>query len=291
MKASQFAYHAPRERAELLKLLNELEDARVIAGGQSLVPMMNLRLAAPSNLIDLNSVADLSGISIEGERLVIGAMTRQRSAERSPLVSQYCPLLVEALNNVGFQQTRNRGTVGGSVAHMDPTAEIVVACYALGADVVLESVRGERRLAIADFPTGYLTTQIEPDEVLVRIEIPLWSPGHGAAFQEVTRRGESFSVVSVAALVEVAPDGFITRTALAVGGLGATPICLDEMHALVGQHARVASIESLSMIAAALPADGDMVVSSEYKQYLASVLTRRTIRSAMARAWGRDLHG
>ncbi|MEP9353893.1 xanthine dehydrogenase family protein subunit M [Xanthobacter sp. KR7-65] len=287
MKPQPFTYHAPQSRPELFALLGALEDARCIAGGQSLMPMMNLRLAAPAHLVDLNGIADLAGIRVENDRLVIGAMTRQRAAEHSALVAETCPLLTKALDHVGFQQTRNRGTVGGSVAHMDPTAEIVTACCALDADVVLEGPDGERRMPISAFNTGYLSTSIAPGEILSRLEIPLWPAGHGSAFLEVTRRGESFSVVSVAALVALDAEGAIARAALAVGGLGPAPFRLHAADASAGRPADDDFIAALGAEAAMLPADGDFSASDDYKQHLAGVLTRRAMRAALLAAGAR----
>ena len=286
MKPAPFTYHAPQSRAELLALLAGLEDARVLAGGQSLMPMMNLRIAAPTHLIDLNRVADLAGIAVEGGRLAVGAMTRQRTAELSETVAAHCPLLAEALERVGFQQTRNRGTVGGSIAHMDPTAELVVVAFAQGAEVVLESARGSRSLPVTDFPTGYLATQIEPDEVLVRVDFPLWAKGHGWAFDEVTRRGESFSVVSVGALVEPDGAGRIGRAVVAIGGLGHAPVLLGAASRLVGATPAGAPLAEVAAAAAALPAEGEMGAPEDYKQHLAGVLTERVLRRALARMDG-----
>ena len=182
MKPAAFAYHAPRSRAELLSLLATLSDARMLAGGQSLVPLLNLRLAGPANLIDLNTIPELDTIAIQGDRLHLGAMVRQRAAEHSALVRQSCPLLAEALRHVGHQQTRNRGTIGGSLAHMDPTAELPVVACALDAILTVESLRGPRTLPFATWSTGYLSTQIAPDEALTGIDLPNWPPGHGWGF-------------------------------------------------------------------------------------------------------------
>ena len=291
MKPSTFQYHLPATRDELFALLSGLDDARVIAGGQSLVPMMNLRIAAPEHLIDLNGLLELDGIELQGDRLIVGAMTRQRAAERSPLVAEACPLLAEALTHVGFQQTRNRGTIGGSIAHMDPTAELPVVAQALDAELVIESARGERLLPFNELSAGYLATQIEPDEVLVRIAFPCWPKGHGWAFDEVTRRGESFSIVSVAALAELAPNGAIVRAAIAVGGLSAAPLRLAEAEAaLQGKLADEKAIAAASLCASELPADGDHFAPAEFKRHLARVLVGRTLRRAVGRARG-VLHG
>lgn len=281
MKPAPFTYHAPRSKPELLDLAAGLEDARLLAGGQSLAPMLNLRLAMPEHLIDLNRVEALSGIALSGDHLVIGAMTRQRAAELSPLVRRHCPLLTAALRHVGFQQTRNRGTVGGSVAHMDPTAELVAAAYALDAVLTLESAEGVRRTPVRTFNAGYLSSTIEEGEVLTRLDFPVRAARHGAAFEEVTRRGESFSVVSVAALFELDDAGAILRAEVAVGGLGPEPVRLPEAAALAGADPDAAMPAALAQAAGALAAEGDFTVSADYKQHLAKVLTERAAARAL----------
>jgi carbon-monoxide dehydrogenase medium subunit len=285
VKPASFAYHAPRTRAQLLELLSSLDNARMLAGGQSLMPMLNLRIATPEHLIDLNRVEGLSGIAVQGGALVIGAMTRQREAELSPLVARHCPLLAAALRHVGFQQTRNRGTVGGSIAHMDPTAELVVAAYALDATVVLHSREGERRLPTRQFNEGYLSNALAPGEFLASIAFPIRAGRQGVAFEEVTRRGETLAVTSVGVLFELDEAGALARAAVAVGGLGPAPVCLD-MTAWLGRPvqelAGQSMAEALSQAAAALTADADPTVPAEYKQHLAVVLTRRAVNRAWA---------
>ncbi|MEP9347711.1 FAD binding domain-containing protein [Xanthobacter sp. KR7-225] len=285
MKPAPFAYHAPATKAEALGLLARLDDARVLAGGQSLLPMMNLRLAGPTNLIDLNGIAELSGIRRAGDALVIEAMTRQRAAERSELVREHCPLLAEAMAHVGFQQTRNRGTVGGSIAHMDPTAELPVVACALDAVLTVESAAGGRQFPIAELAQGYLMTQIAPDEMLVRIALPLWPKGHGFAFEEVTRRGETFSVVCVAALARLDGAGAFARLALAIGGLGAAPVRLQAMEAaLVGARADAEAFAAAGAAAGALEADEAPFAPPDFKRHLAGVLTQRALARAAGRA-------
>jgi len=285
MKPAPFRYHAPRSRTDLLQLLAELEDARLLAGGQSLVPLLNLRLAGPAHLIDLNTVSGLDEIGMDGETLRIGAMVRQRTAEQSAAIKDRCPLLAEALGYVGHQQTRNRGTVGGSLAHMDPTAELPVVASATEAILWLESVRGSRSLPFSEWSAGYLATRIAPDEVLTRIDIPCWPQGHGAAFAETTRRGEGYAVVAVAALVLCDAGGTISRAAIAIGGIGAAPVrATAAERLLIGQRPDNALIAAVASSATSLPAEGDVSSPSEYKQHLAGVLTGRTLRTAIHRA-------
>jgi carbon-monoxide dehydrogenase medium subunit len=285
MKAAPFAYHAPATKAEALDMLAGLDDARVLAGGQSLLPMMNLRLAGPTHLIDLNGVPELAGISRAGDALVIGTMTRQRAAERSALVHEACPLLAEAMEHVGFQQTRNRGTVGGSIAHMDPTAEIPVAASALDAMLTVESAAGARQFPIGELAEGYLMTQIAPDEMLTRVALRLWPKGHGHAFEEVTRRGESFCVVCVAALATLDASGAFSRLAIAIGGLAEAPVRLSGIEAdLVGARADQDAFRAAGAAAGALAADEAPFAPPAYKRHLAGVLTERTLARAAGRA-------
>jgi aerobic carbon-monoxide dehydrogenase medium subunit len=285
MKPAPFRYHAPRSRADLLARLAELDDSRLLAGGQSLVPLLNLRLAGPANLIDLNTVPGLDGIEMHGDTLRIGAMARQRAAERSSLIKVRCPLLAEALGHVGHQQTRNRGTIGGSLAHMDPTAELPVVASAMDATLWLDSTRGTRSLPFADWSTGYLATQIAPDEVLTRIELPCWPTDHGWGFAEITRRGGGFAMIAVAALVLRDATGTITCAAIAIGGLGATPVRATAAEALLtGQVPGDALISDAAASAASLPAERDVYAPSDYKQHLAGVLTERTLLQAIQRS-------
>lgn len=283
MKAAPFTYHAPRTCAQLSELLATLDNARMLAGGQSLMPMLNLRIAAPDHLIDLNRVEGLNGITLRGDTLVIGTMARQRDAELSPLVARHCPLLVEALEHVGFQQTRNRGTVGGSIAHMDPTAEIILAACALDAVVVAQGPDAERCIPVREFNDGYLCNTLLPGEFLARVEFPVRAGRHGVAFEEVTRRGETLSVVSVAALFELDAAGVLSRAAVAVGGLGPAPICLDTS-GWIGRVPQQEMADALEQAAAQLTADGDLTIPADYKQHLAVVLTRRAVNKAWRRA-------
>lgn len=293
MKPAPFRYHAPATRMEALRLLSDLEDARVLAGGQSLVPMLNLRLASPENLIDLNGVSDLAGIRIEGERLVIGAMTRQREGERSALVASTCPLLADALSHVGHQQTRNRGTIGGSIAHMDPTAELPVVACAMDALVMLETVEGRREVPFSQWSDGYLATAIEPGEILTAVAFPCWPTGHGWGFEEVTRRGEGYSIVTVAALVAIDATGKVARSAIAIGGLGAAPVRADNAEAmLLGVALTDETIASAGAAASELEAEGDLYADEAFKRHLAQQLTLRALRAARERAGtGEANHG
>ena len=225
MKPPPFEYHAPGSLPEALDLLARLgPDAKVLAGGQSLVPLLNLRLARPAHLVDINNLAELGEIQPLDGGLKIGAMVRQRAAERSDLVRERCPLMAEALPFIGHPQIRNRGTVGGSLAHADPASELPAVAAALDADLVVQSVRGERVLKPEDFFVSFLTTSLEPDELLVELRVPAWPSGAGWAYLEISRRHGDFAMVGVASIVRLAADGSVAEARLAYTGAGGAPI-------------------------------------------------------------------
>ena len=287
MKAPAFTYHAPRSRAEVLGMLASLEGARLLAGGQSLMPLLNFRLAAPEHLIDLNRIPELSGIRVDGGTLHIGAMTRQREVHQSGLVHTHVPLLQAALAHVGHQQTRNRGTLGGSLCHLDPAAELITAASALDATLVAESARGTRRIPIASWCEGYLTNALEPGELLAHVEFPLWPSAHGAAFCEYARRKGDFAIVGVAALVTMNGDT-IDRIALAAGGCAAAPQRLTTVEqALVGRAPDAGTIREAARLASGIEAQSDPYVSGDYRRHLARVMTERALTDAVLRAKGR----
>ena len=287
MKAPAFTYHAPRSRAEVLGMLASLEGARLLAGGQSLMPLLNFRLAAPDHLIDLNRIPELSGIRVDGGTLHIGAMTRQREVQQSGLVHTHVPLLQAALAHVGHQQTRNRGTLGGSLCHLDPAAELITAASALDATLVAESARGTRRIPIASWCEGYLTNALEPGELLAHVEFPLWPSAHGAAFCEYARRKGDFAIVGVAALVTMNGDT-IDRIALAAGGCAAAPQRLTTVEqALVGRAPDAGTIREAARLASGIEAQSDPYVSGDYRRHLARVMTERALTDAVLRAKGR----
>jgi carbon-monoxide dehydrogenase medium subunit/6-hydroxypseudooxynicotine dehydrogenase subunit alpha len=291
VKPPRFAYHDPRTLDEALSLLAEHgDDGKVLAGGQSLVPLLNFRLAHPEHLVDLNRIGSLAGIRRENGRLRIGTMTRQSRLEASELVASNWPLLTEALGFVAHAQIRNRGTVGGSVAHADPAAELPVAFTALDAEFRVASSRGERTVAPADFFVTHLTTTIEPDELLVGIEVPPVAPRTGHAFVEFARRHGDFALGGAAALVTVDESGSCERAAIALLAAGPTPIRATEAErALAGgpiDEARAAEAAALSI--AGIEPTGDIHGSAEYRKDLVGVMVRRAIVAAGARAAGEE---
>jgi carbon-monoxide dehydrogenase medium subunit len=255
----------------------------VIAGGQSLMPMMNFRIVAPDHLIDLGGLGEIIGIT-EGEHaLSVGAMTTQRTLERSEVMARRCPLITAALRHVGHQQTRNRGTIGGSLCHLDPGAELPVAAAALDAVLVAVGPDGERRIPFAEFPAGLLTNTLLPGELLARIELPQALPRTGIAFLEFNRRPADFAVVSVAASLALDAAGRIVRTVVAVGGSFEAPVRLGAIEAAsIGRKPEPALFEQAAREAEALECVGDDVYPADYRQELAGVLVGRALAAAFA---------
>ena len=235
MKPPPFQYHDPKTVAEAVGLLGRLENAKLLAGGQSLMPMLNMRFVLPDHVIDINRVEGLAGIKETGGVLEVGAMTRQRDIEYSDLVKAKCPLLHQAIMHIGHRQTRNRGTIGGSLCHLDPAAELVSVCAAHDATVVVEGPNGRREIAFADFPVAFMTPSIELNEIVTAVRLPLWAPGHKAAFVEFSRRHGDFAIVSAAALLEI-NGGKISRASLTIGGVAVAPHrARDVEQAIAGQ--------------------------------------------------------
>jgi len=283
MKPPPFSYHDPGTVEEAVGLLGSLENAKLLAGGQSLMPMLNMRFVLPDHVIDLNRVSGLSGIAEANGGLRIGGMTRQREVEYSDVVRRGCPLLAEAILQVGHRQTRNRGTVGGSLAHLDPSAEIPAVCAAVDAVVTVRGPRGERSIPFSGFPAGYMTPAMAPDELLVSVHLPSWRPGHGYGFEEFARRHGDFAIVSAAALLE-AEGGRIARASVTVSGVGPAPVRLSETEAaLAGAAGSEDLFRAACESARRIEALEDVHAPASYRQHLAAVLARR----ALVKAWSR----
>lgn len=285
MKPAPFIYHDPRTAAEACELAATLDNARMLAGGQSLMPMMNFRYVMPDHLIDLNKVGELAYLRFEGELLHVGAMTRQRDIEFSSEVGRRCPILHEALAHVGHRQTRNRGTVGGSLCHLDPSAELVNVTALLGGTLHATSKRGMRDIAFARFAAAYMTTSLEPDELLAGITLPLPDRRYGHGFVEFARRHGDFAIVACSALLGLDRNGDIAEAALALSGLGPAPVrpVLIE-RALKGQKPAGAAFKAAAAEAAKLDATADAYVTADYRRHLARVLTFRALEQAARRA-------
>ena len=291
MKPAPFTYHDPRSVSDVVALLASLENTRVLAGGQSLMPMMNFRYAMPDHLIDLNKVSELSYMRIDDKTLNIGAMTRQRDIEFSTDIATHCPLLHAALAHVGHRQTRNRGTLGGSLCHQDPSAELVNAAALLGATMHIVSQRGKRDIPFADFAVAYMTTALAPDEMLASVTFPLPQKSQGHAFVEFARRHGDFAIVACSAWLGLDAAGNISDAALAISGLGHAPVRPAAIEqALRGQKPGAAAFKAAAAEAGKQEAGADAYVTSAYRQHLARMLTYRALEQAAANAVG-ERHG
>ena len=284
MKPPLFTYHDPGSVEDALGLLAERENAKVLAGGQSLMPMLNFRYVLPDHVIDLNLIEPLAYIEERGDTLAIGGMTRQRDIEFAELVRARCPIMHEAILQVGHRQTRNRGTLGGSLAHLDPSAELPTVAMALDATVHAESKRGKRDIAMADFPVGYMTPALELDELLTGVTFPLWPAGHGYAFVEFARRHGDFAITSAAVLLDCDGDGTIRRASLTVSGVGPSPVrCTEAESMLTGERGADALFREAAETCRKIDAMEDVFAASWYRQHLAAVLSRRAMEQAHAR--------
>jgi len=284
MKPPPFHYHDPQTVADVVGLLSRLENAKLLAGGQSLMPMLNMRYVLPDHIIDLNRVKGLSYLREAGSALEIGAMTRQRDIEFSDLVRTRCPLMHEAILQVGHRQTRNRGTLGGSLCQLDPAAELVAVAVALDAKVTISGPKGQRELPFAEFPAGYMTPALGADEMVTGVRFPLWKKGHGHAFVEFARRHGDFAIVSAAAQLEEDGAGKITRASVTIGGTCPAPVRVREAEqALVGSVASGKLFREAGEHCRKLDAVGDVHAPAPYRRHLAGVLARRALEKAHAR--------
>ena len=288
MKPAPFAYFAPQEIDEALELLEQHGDeAKILAGGQSLMPLLSLRLARPGVIVDINRLANLAFIRKRFDGgLTLGALTRQRALERSPDVASQSPLLSATMPFIAHFQIRNRGTLGGSLAHADPAAELPAVALILGAELVLRSARAERVVQAKDFFLGYMTTAMEPNELLTEIRIPAPRPKAGWAIEDVARRRGDFAMVGVAIMVELNGNNTCRDARIALFGVGEKPERMKRAEQWVRGKA-VREIQ-LAAVAQAVSDDlrplSDVHASAEYRKEVAGVLTRRALESALKRA-------
>ena len=284
MKPAPFTYHDPKSVAEATSLLGSVENARVLAGGQSLMPMMNFRYVMPDHIVDINGIAELSYIRNAGGNLSFGAMTRQREIEFSEEVKAACPVITEALHWVGHRQTRNRGTIGGSICHMDPSAELCAVTALLDGTMTAKSKSGERKISMADFGQGFMSTALKDGEMLTDITVPLWSKGHGYAYEEFARRHGDFAIAASGCLVEVA-NGAIKRASIVVSGVRPNPVRLTAAEkALVGQKPTDKIAEEVAAEAGKIDAMEDAYVTADYRKHLGQVMVKRALKRAFAKA-------
>jgi carbon-monoxide dehydrogenase medium subunit len=287
MKPPLFHYHDPVTVSETLDLLAEYGDeAKVLAGGQSLMPLLNLRLSRPDQLVDINRLTELRGIEVGAEVVTIRTLTRHVDVEQSPELAAASPLLADAVSFIGHRVIRNRGTIGGSLAHADPSAELPAVMTALGATVTLTSHGGVRRVPASDFFVMPLTTVMEAEELLTQVEFPRQSPTSGSAVEELARRSGDFALVGVVATVDLDPSGRVGRSRLVSFATGPRPIRLVAAEeALQGRPLDEGVLEEASLAAAAeISPTGDRQGSAEFRRSVTGVLVTRAVRRAGQRA-------
>lgn len=287
MKPAPFEWFSTSSTEEALALLAEHgEHARPLAGGQSLIPAMNFRLARPAVLVDLNGITELSGVAVQADGVLrCGAMTRQGALEKSDMVAAHAPLLAEALPFVAHAAIRTRGTVGGSIAHGDPAAEIPAVLAALGARYLVQSSGGQRWLAADAFMTGLFVTALEPGELLVAIEIPPMAPRTGWGFLEMARRHGDFALAGVACTLTLDDTGNCEGARIVAFGIGDGPIlCTAAAEVLVGATPGLEVFrEAASVVASDVTPPSDVHASAAYRRSLVEVLTRRALARAAER--------
>jgi aerobic carbon-monoxide dehydrogenase medium subunit len=289
MYPAAFEYHAPTSVRDALGLLGSLkDDAKVLAGGHSLVPMMKLRLAQPKHVIDLRKVPGLAGIEEDGGRLVVGAMTTHWQVESSAVVKGRCPVLAETAAVIGDPQVRNLGTVGGALAHADPAADYPATILALGAELVCEGPKGRRTVKADDWFQGLMATALREDELLVEIRVPAWPAGTGGAYMKFPHPASRFAVVGVAAVVTLDKAGKCSKAGVGVTGAGTQAVRARGVEAgLTGKALDAAAIEAAAQKAAdGVDVQADLQGSVEYKSHLCRVFARRAITEAVKRARG-----
>ena len=287
MKPAPFKYVKASSLAHALSLKAEHGDeARFLAGGQSLIPAMNFRLARPSVLIDINALSELATCTpVEDGKVRVGALTRYRALERDDDFLKACPLFADALPQIAHPQIRNRGTIGGNLSHADPASELPAVALAMGARLHLQSASGEREVDAREFFIGLLTTDVQPDEMLVDITLHVAQPRSGACFMEVARRRGDFALAGVAAIVTLDVEGRCSQVRLGLCGVGETPV--DASAAAASMIGETISDKAVDAAAAAVqrmiePA-GNVHATAEYQRHVAGVLTSRALRAAHQR--------
>ncbi len=288
MYSDNFAYFRPKTVAEASALLKKHKGARVLAGGHSLLPAMKFRLANPKALVDIGAIKGLCGIQVRGKALWIGATTVHADVASSGLVRKSCPVLAEAAAQIGDVQVRNRGTIGGSIAHADPAADFPTVLVALDATIVARGPKGERKIAADKFFVDLFTTSLKPGEIVTAVLITPYGKGTGGAYVKHPHPASRYAVAAAAAVVEV-KDGRCVRASLVVGGATANPVRIAAAEAaLAGQKPDAAAIgKAAAEVGAAIPDPmGDTYASGDFRVHLATVLAKRALTAAVERARG-----
>jgi len=287
MKPPRFYYSAPSMLDEALALLDQnSENTKVLAGGQSFVPLLNMRLASPAYIVDINHIAELHYIEQEDGYLAIGATVRQRQVERSVLVQDKHPLLAEVIKHIGHMQIRNRGTVVGSIAHADPAAELPALLTCLNGEVLVQSIHGERVIKAEEFFTGYLSTALEPGEMLTEVRFPLIASKAGWAFLEFARRSGDYAMVGASAVVTPTADDHCLSAHIAYLGIAGAPIRgLDVESTIVGTTLDETALDAAAEAASMLVSDdmSDVHATVEFRRVLTGELTKRVLKTAWER--------
>jgi aerobic carbon-monoxide dehydrogenase medium subunit len=286
MPATTFEYHAPTTLQEAISFLTQYGgDAKILAGGHSLIPIMNLRLAQPSALIDLGKVPGLSGIREEGGTIVIGAMTTHYMVESSSLLQEKVPILPAAATVIGDVQVRNRGTIGGSIAHADPAGDFPAVAVALDAQLKVVGPRGERTIGAREFFVDILTTALQPDEILTEIRVPAFGPRTGSAYEKFANPASGYAIVGVAVVLTVDGNSMCQKASVGLNGVTGKPVAaMGVEQALVGKQLNDQTIqEAASRAADGLDPLGDIFASAEYRAHLARVFTKRALVHASSR--------
>jgi carbon-monoxide dehydrogenase medium subunit len=280
----EFDYLRPHSVADAVTELGRAgEDAKVLAGGQSLLPLLRLRLAYPTALIDLGGVGELRGIRRDGDELVIGSMTTHHEVLHDPLVAEHCPLLAQATGTVADPAVRHRGTLGGALAHADPAGDLPAVALALDATFVIEGADGRRQVPAAQFFSDYLETAVAPGEVLVEVRVPVLGPGWGSAYEKFNRVAQAWAIVGVAAVVRTEGDT-VAEARVGLTNMGRTPLRASATEqAVAGASARNGALAQAADLAAdGTEPPGDLSAQPDYRQHLARVLTRRALERAAA---------
>ena len=289
MKPAKFNYHVPHSLEDAFRMLAEYGDeAKIIAGGQSLIPVMNLRLSQPEHLIDINGIEELAGISENGNRLMVGALTRHSEVLESPLVREICPPLTEAAGRIAHLSIRNRGTIGGSLSNADPAAEWSLMAFLLDAEITVSSAHESRTVQASDFIQSIYTTDLEEDEILTSISFSALATDEGWSLQQISRRAGDFAIVAVAATMRLDDAGAVSILRLCLGGMESTPLRMNDVEqAATGKMPDKDWIATVSIAAAmAGSPTSDMHASAEYRCDVCSILTERALTEALNRARG-----
>ena len=289
MKPAQFEYLAPTSVPDAIDALSEGgDDVKVLAGGQSLVPLMNMRLARPRTVVDINRIGELAYIREHDGGLAIGALTRQRAAEKSDLLRERAPLMHEAIGYIGHIAIRTRGTIGGSIAHADPAGELPAVVAALDAELVVRGPGGERTVRPEEFFLTYLTTVLGPDELLTEVRLPAWPAADGWSFREVSRRHGDYALVGVACTVRLAEDGSCSDARLVLTGVGGAPyVSRAGQDAVRGERPSPALLEHVQEAVSSdegLEPESDIHASALYRKEVAGVMAKRALAAAIERA-------